>query len=56
MPSIISQIYLFDEKYYMYFQLQQIKRYVIRDDFIEVVEEKVDEPIVSEAINSAEAP
>ena len=51
LPFLLTDLeqVLFDEKDYMYFQLQQIKRYVLRDDFIEVVEEKVDEPIVSEA-------
>jgi len=51
LPFLLTDLeqVLFDEKDYMYFQLQQIKRYVLRDDFIEVVEEKVDEPTVSEA-------
>jgi hypothetical protein len=48
LPFLLTDLeqVLFDEKDYMYFQLQQIKRYVLRDDFIEVVEEKVDEPTV----------
>ena len=51
LPFLLTDLeqVLFDEKDYMYFQLQQIKRYVLRDDFIEVVEEKVDEQTVSEA-------
>ena len=48
LPFLLTDLeqVLFDEKDYMYFQLQQIKRYVLRDDFMEVVEEKVDEPTV----------
>ena len=51
LPFLLTDLeqVLFDEKDYMYFQLQQIKRYVLRDDFIEVVEEKVDEAKVDEA-------
>jgi len=51
LPFLLTDLeqVLFDEKDYMYFQLQQIKRYVLQDDFIEVVEEKVDEPTVGEA-------
>jgi hypothetical protein len=50
LPFLLSDLeqVLFDEKDYMYFQLQQIKRYVLQDDFIEVVEEKVDEAKVDE--------
>ena len=51
LPFLLTDLeqVLFDEKDYMYFHLEQIKRYVLRDDFIEVVEEKVDEAKVSEA-------
>jgi hypothetical protein len=48
LPFLLTDLeqVLFDEKDYMYFQLQQIKRYVLQDDFIEVVEENVDKPLV----------
>jgi hypothetical protein len=51
LPFLLTDLeqVLFDEKDYMYFQLQQIKRYVLRDDFIEVIEENVDKQTVSEA-------
>jgi hypothetical protein len=51
LPFLLTDLeqVLFDEKDYMYFQLQQIKRYVLRDDFVEVIEENIDEPQVSEA-------
>ncbi len=51
LPFLLTDLeqVLFDEKDYMYFQLQQIKRYVLQDDFIEVIEENVDKPTVSEA-------
>jgi hypothetical protein len=48
LPFLLTDLeqVLFDEKDYMYFQLQQIKRYVLQDDFIDVIKEKVDEPSV----------